>query len=217
MKFHPRVDAAIDAAIATIKAQGAEVVDVKVTTYNEWDKPEWEVLLYEFKDGLNTYLAGSRAPHKSLEALIAWNAAHAGDAMPFFGQEIFEQAQAKGPLTDAAYRAAKDKARRLAGRDGLMATLAKERLDAIIAPATAPAGLTDHVLGDHFLGAGYGMAAVAGTPSITIPIGEIQGLPFGLTFMAGPYSEPQLIGFAFALEQLTRARKPPTYKPTIVM
>ncbi len=215
MTFHPRVDAAIEAAVATIKAQGAEVVDVTVATYNQWDAPEFEVLLYEFKDGLNTYLAASGSPHKSLEALIAWNKAHAREAMPIFGQEIFEKAQAKGPLTDAAYRTARDKARRLAGRDGLIATLVKERLDAIIAPATAPAGLTDHVLGDHFLGSGYGMAAVAGTPSITIPIGDIEGLPFGLTFMAGPYSEPQLLGFAFALEQVTKARKPPTYKPRL--
>ena len=215
--FHPDVDAAIARAIEAIKAEGAEVVDVKVATYRKWGQAEDEVLLYEFKDGLNAYLAQSRAPHKTLEALIAWNAAHASEAMPYFGQETFEQAQKKGPLTDAAYRTAKETARRLAGRDGLIATLEREKLDAIIAPATSPAWPTDYVLGDHFVGGGYSIAAVAGTPSITIPIGEVHGLPFGLTLMAGPYSEPQLLGFAFALEQLTKARKPPTYKPTVVM
>ena len=94
--------------------------------------------------------------------------------MPFFGQELFERAQAKGPLTDPAYRKARDDARRLAGKDGLLAALDRDRLDAIIAPSMSPAWPTDHVLGDHFVGAGYGMAAVAGTPSITVPVGDVR-------------------------------------------
>ena len=215
MGFHPDVDKAIASALSTIEAQGAEVVDIEIATYNDWNDAEYEVLLYEFKDGLNAYLASSGAPHATLEALIAWNAANADRVMPIFGQEIFEKAQEKGPLTDAAYKAAKEKARRLAGRDGLLAVLARHKLDAIIAPSTSPAWLTDHLLGDHFVGAGYGMAAVAGTPSVTIPIGEAKGLPFGLTLMGGPWTEPQLIGYAYALEQLTRARKPPEYRPTL--
>ena len=92
------------------------MVDVKVPTYNDWNDAEFAVLLYEFKDGLNEYLKNSGAPHASLEALIAWNKANADRVMPIFGQEIFEQAQAKGPLTDAAYIKARDSARRLAGR-----------------------------------------------------------------------------------------------------
>ena len=167
------------------------MVDVKIGTYNDWNDSEFEVLLYEFKDGLNTYLKASGSPHASLEALIAWNSANAAKAMPFFGQEIFEQAQKKGPLTEAAYRAALEKSRRLAGKDGLLAALDGNRLDAVIAPSVSPAWPTDHVLGDHFLGAGYGMAAVAGTPSLTIPVGESHGLPVGLTFMGRAYSEPQ--------------------------
>ena len=127
--------------------------------------------------------------------------------MPFFGQEIFEQAQAKGPLTDAAYLKARDDARRLAGKDGLLAALDRDKLDALIAPSLSPAWPTDHVLGDHFVGAGYGMAAVAGTPSITVPIGDSHGLPLGLTFMGRAYSEGELIGFGYALEQATKARK----------
>ena len=109
--FDPKVDAAIARAIEAIKAQGAAVVDVKVATHRKWGEAEGEVLLYEFKHGLNAYLAQSRAPHKTLEALIAWNAAHAREAMPYFGQETFEEAQKKGPLTDAAYRSAKESAR----------------------------------------------------------------------------------------------------------
>jgi amidase len=215
MGFHPDVDRSFEAAIAAMKAGGAEIVDVKVATYNDWNDAELDVLLYEFKDGLNAYLKAAGSPVPSLEALIAWNTANADRAMPFFGQELFERAQAKGPLTDAAYRKARDESRRMAGKDGLLAALDRGKLDALIAPSMSPAWPTDHVLGDHFVGAGYGMAAVAGTPSITIPVGESHGLPIGLTFMGRAYSEPQLIAFAYALEQHTRARKAPQYKATL--
>ncbi|HYE85293.1 MAG TPA: amidase, partial [Vicinamibacterales bacterium] len=215
MGYHPDVDASAMKAVEAIKTAGGEVIDVKVPTYNQWNGPEFEVLLFEFKDGLNAYLAQAKSPHTSLEALIAWNKANAKQVMPFFGQEIFEQAQAKGSLTDAGYRKARDAARRLAGRDGLLAVLEREKLDAVIAPSLSPAWPTDHVLGDHFVGAGYGMAAVAGTPSITVPIGESHGLPLGLTFMGRAYAEGELIGFAYALEQATKARRAPEYKPTL--
>jgi amidase len=213
--YHPDVDAGIAAAIDALQKTGAHVIDIKVPTYNEWNDAEFSVLLYEFKDGLNAYLKASGAPHASLEALIAWNKAHADRAMPFFGQEIFEQAQAKGPLSDAAYIKARDSARRLAGRDGLLAALDRDKLDAVLAPSMSPAWPTDHVLGDHFVGAGYGMAAVAGTPSITVPIGHSHGLPIGVTFMGRAYSEGELLGFAYALEQVTRARNAPGFKPTL--
>jgi len=219
MGYHPDVDAAAMKAVEAIKASGGEVVDVKVPTYNQWNGPEFEVLLYEFKDGLNAYLKNAKAAHASLEALIAWNKANAQQVMPFFGQEIFEQAQAKGPLTEVAYTKARNAARRLAGQDGLLATLegakAHGTLDAVIAPSMSPTWPTDHVLGDHFVGAGYGMAAVAGTPSITVPIGDSHGLPLGLTFMGRAYAEGELIGFAYALEQATKARKAPAYTPTL--
>jgi amidase len=215
MGYHPDVDAAMKKAVDALKAGGAEIVDVKIPTYNNWNDPEFSVLLYEFKDGLNTYLKNSGAPHASLEALIAWNKANAAQAMPFFGQEIFEQAQAKGPLTDAAYKKARDDARRMAGKDGLLAALQKDTLDALIAPSLGPAWLTDHVMGDHFLSAGYGMAAVAGTPSLTVPMGDIQGLPLGITFMGRPYTEGDLIGFGYGFEQATKARKAPEFKTTL--
>jgi amidase len=215
MGFHPDVDAALEAAVARMKAAGAAVVDVKLATYNQWNDPELELMLFEFKDGLNTYLEASGAPQPSLEALIAWNKANAPQAMPFFGQELFVRAQAKGPLSDAGYVRVRDMARRLSGRDGLLAALDHDKLDALITPSVSPAWPTDHVLGDHFVGAGYGVAAVAGTPSITIPTGESHGLPVGLTMMGRGYSEPDLLAFAYALEQMIKARKAPEYKPTL--
>ncbi len=215
MGYHPDVDLAMEKAIATLEAAGATVVDVRVPTYNDWSDAEFQVLLYEFKDGLNAYLEQSAAPHKSLEALIAWNSANAARVMPFFGQEIFLQAQAKGPLTEAAYLSAVASAKRLAGRDGMLATLEAGTLDALIAPSMAPTWPTDHVLGDHFVGAGYGMAAVAGTPSLTVPMGETHGLPLGLAFMGRAYSEADLLAFAYAFEQKTKARRAPEYKPTL--
>jgi amidase len=215
MGFHPEVDAAVERAVATLKAAGAEVVDVKLGSYGQWDKAELEVLLYEFKDGLNAYLKREGVGLSSLEALIAWNKGHADSAMPLFGQELFEQAQAKGPLSDAAYLTAKAQARRLAGKDGLLAALDQQDLDALVAPSMSPAWPTDPVLGDHFVGAGYGIAAVAGTPSITVPMGDVRGLPIGLAFMGRAYSEPELISFAYAYEQRTHARKPPQFKPSL--
>jgi amidase len=187
-----------------------------VASYNAWNDPELVVLLYEFKDGLNSYLKRSNAPQGSLEALIAFNKANAQRVMPFFGQELFEQAQAKGPLSDAAYLKARNNARRLSRKEGLLATLDANKLDAVIAPSMAPSWPTDPVLGDHFLGAGYSVAAVAGTPSITVPMGESHGLPLGITFMGRAYSEGDLIALAFAFEQATNARKPPSYKATLM-
>jgi amidase len=147
--------------------------------------------------------------------VIAWNAANADRVMPFFGQELFEQAQAKGPITDAAYIKARDAAKRMAGKDGLLAALEAQQLDALIAPSTGPAWPTDHVLGDHFTGAGYGVAAVAGTPSLTVPSGESHGLPLGLTFMTRPYTEADLLAYGFAFEQATHARRRPEYLKSV--
>jgi amidase len=215
MGFHPAADAGLDKAIEAMRAKGAVVFDIKINNYNAWDDPELDVLLYEFKDGLNQYLERSGSRYSSLEELIAFNRTNAEKVMPYFGQELFERAQAKGPLADPAYRKARDDARRLAGAEGILATLDRDELDAIIAPSVSPAWPTDHVLGDRFLGAGYGAAAVAGTPSINVPIHEAQGLPVGFTIMGRPYSEPDLIAFAFAVEQATKARKPPQFKPSL--
>jgi amidase len=217
MAFHPDAQAAVNKAIDLMKSEGASVIDVTIATYNDWDPAEIEVLLYEFKDGLNGYLKAAGSPHRSLEAIIAFNKAHADTVMPFFGQELFERAQAKGPLTEPAYRRARDEARRLAGRDGLLAALKRDTLDAIIAPSMSPAWPTDHLLGDHFVGAGYGMAAVAGTPSITVPVGSVRGLPLGLTIMGRAYDENGIIALAAAIEQKMKARTAPQFRPTLVV
>ena len=207
--FHPPTDAVFEQALAALKAQGAELVDVEIPTAGQWGEAEMQVLLYEFKDGLNRYLADSHAPVGSLQALIDYDRQHADTEMPWFGQELFEQAQTMGPLTDAAYRDARDKARRLARTEGLDATLKKHHLQALVAPATGPAWVIDPVDGDHFLGEGYGIAAVAGTPSLTVPMGEVHGLPVGIVFLGPAWSESRLIGLAYDFEQATHARRAP--------
>lgn len=215
MGFHPAVDTEFERAIAAIKAAGGVVVDADIATAGKWDEAELEVLLYEFKADLDSYLAGTDAPVKSLAELIEFNKKNTATEMPYFGQELFEQAQAKGSLNDKAYKDARSKARRLAGPEGIDAALQSQKLDALIAPAMSPAWLTDAVLGDHFVGAGYGAAAVAGTPSITVPMGESFGLPIGIVFMGPAWSEPRLIELGYAFEQVTRARKPPRFQPTV--
>lgn len=217
MGYQPDTDAAMERAIATLKAAGATVVDAEIPTLGKWDADEFQVLLYEFKDGLNSYLANSGAPYQSLAELIAYNTQHADAEMPFFGQELFEQANAKGPLTEPAYLAARDRARRLAGPEGIDAALKAQQLDALVAPAMSPAWPTDPINGDHFIGAGYGAAAVARYPSLTVPMGEVHGLPVGLVFMGTAWSEPRLIELGYAFEQASKARKAPRFLPTVAL
>ncbi len=209
MGYQPDVDATFERALTALKAAGATVVDAEIPTAGKWDDAEFEVLLYEFKADLEAYLSASGAPYKTLSELIAFNKEHAAEEMPYFAQEIFEKANAKGPLTDAAYISARDKSRKLAGPDGIMAALKKQDLDVLVAPSVSPAWLTDPINGDHFTGAGYGAAAVARTPSITVPMGDSHGLPLGITFMGPAWSEARLIELAYAYEQASKARKPP--------
>lgn len=214
-----RIDAITEAALGQLRAAGAEVIDpVELATWGQWGEHEFEVLLYEFKDGIERYLRDSGAPVSSLAGLIAWNEQHARAAMPWFGQELFEQAQAKGGLDTPAYVAAKAAARRLAWDEGLGAALERHRLDAVVAPAMGPAWPTDPVLGDRIGGGGgHGAAAVAGTPSLTVPMGQIHGLPVGLVFLGKPRGEAELLAMGYAFEQKTRARRPPTYRATVTL
>jgi amidase len=200
-----------------MRAAGAEIVDpADLPTHRQWGEAEYEVLLYEFRPALEAYLRDTQAPIRTLQGLIDFNQANAAKTMRWFGQERFLQALAKGPLTDAAYLEARSKALRLARTEGLEATLAAHRLDALLAPAAAPAWRIDPVDGDNSLGSGYGAAAVGGTPSITVPMGHSHGLPVGLVLLGPAWSEARLIALAHAYEQAANARRPPTYRASVV-
>jgi amidase len=215
--FHPRVDALLEDALAAVRDFGAEVVDpADVPHVGELEEPELEVLLYEFKTDLEAYLAslGGDLP-RTLAELIAFNEAHADTEMPFFGQELFAKANERGPDTEPAYREALATCGRLARDEGLDAVLREHRLDAIVAPTNAPAWLTDHVNGDHYVGGNSTPAAVAGYPSITVPMGFVAGLPVGISFIGGARGEAALIGIAGTFERMTGHRRPPRFLPTL--
>jgi amidase len=203
-----RVDAILDESVALLRAGGAEIVDPIEIDTDGLSDAEYEVLLYEFKADLDSYLASSGAPLGSLEEIIAYNEEHAREVMPFFGQEIMELAQSKGSLTDAAYTEALATSRRIA-RAGLDGALDEHDLDAIVAPSNGPAWMTDHINSDHFSVSSSSLAAVSGYASITVPAGYIFDLPVGVSFIGGPYSERRLIEIAYAFEQASRARRPP--------
>ena len=210
----PQVKALLDHAIAVLRAQGATVVDnVKIPHVNDYGHAESTVLLYEFKHGMDAYLATRKGLKvHSLADLIAFDNAHAAEEMPWFGQELFEQAEAKGPLTDKAYRGALAKLKTLAGPEGIDAAMNADHLDALFAPAQDPAWRIDLVTGDPGgTASAYGPAAVAGYPSITVPAGFVHGLPVGMLFFGRKWSEPTLIGMAYAFEQATRARRNPQF------
>jgi amidase len=211
--FHEEVDALLERAIETLRAQGAIVVDpVNIPTQSKFDSDEQTVLLYEFKDGLNRYLQQRGATPRSLAELIGYNNREQSREMPIFAQELFVNAQKKGPLTTPEYVEAREHARRLAGAEGIDAALEKEHLDALIAPTMGPAWITDWTNGDHFVGGGTSSApAVAGYPHITVPMGFVRHLPVGLSFVSTAWSEPKLISYAFAFEQVTHARVAPTF------
>jgi amidase len=214
---HDRVDRVVEEAVVAMKGEGAIIVDpVQIAHVQELGAPELEVLLYEFKADLDAYLAtlGPTVQVRTLAALIDYNTRHAARELPFFGQERFLEAQKKGPLTEATYRRALAKCRRLARRRGIDATLSRDRLDAIVAPTGGPAWLIDHVCGDHARGGCSQPAAVAGYPHVTVPAGFAFGLPVGVSFFASAYSEPTLIRLAYAYERATRGRRPPQFLAT---
>jgi amidase len=215
--FHPDTDRLFDEALAEMKRGGAEIVDpADVPNVRELGDPEFEVLLYEFKADVEAYLTarGPKAPVKTLADVIAFNERNHEREMPFFGQEIFRKAQEKGPLTTPAYLQALEKCRRLSRREGLDAVLDRHRLDALVAPTGAPAWVIDPVSGDHFVGGNSTPAAVAGYPSLSVPMGFVFGLPVGLSFIGRAWSEPVLVRLAYAFEQATRHRRPPRFLRT---
>ena len=216
--FNDAVDRVMDEAIAAMKSAGATIVDpADIPNANKYGEAEGDVLNFEFKADLNAYLAslGASAPHKTLADLIAFNERNRDREMPYFGQEQFIAAQAKGPLTSPQYRAARAKCVRLSRTEGIDAVMAKHRLVALVAPTGGPAWPTDLLNGDHFTGGSSSAAAVSGYPSVTVPAGFIHGLPVGLSFIGSRWSDATLIGLAYAFEQATKVRRPPTFEPTL--
>jgi amidase len=216
--FDDRVDELMEKALKDMEGFGAEIVDpADIPFDSELGDSEFEVLLYEFKADLNRYLQTRRpnARIQTLQDLITFNREHAREEMSFFGQDIFERAEEKGPLTSPDYLAALAKNHRLTRDEGIDAVIDANRLDAVVAPAGGPAWVTDLVNGDHFIGGSSSPAAVAGYPSITVPAGFIHGLPVGISFIGKAYTEPVLIRLAYAYEQATKHRVPPAFSSTI--
>lgn len=217
---HAATDTLANAAIEVLRKQGATIVDpANIPTLGQFDDSEFEVLLYEFKADIPTFFEwwGAGAPLHTLADLIAYNTAHAAAELPYFGQELVLQANAKGPLTDAAYTQALAKNRRLAATEGIDAVMTEHRLDALVAPTGGPAWLIDLVNGDSGTATIPGpstVTSVAGYPHITVPMGFDHGLPVGISFFGRAWSEATLIRLAYAYEQATRHRRPPTFAPT---
>jgi len=211
MGYHKKTDSVFEQAIVDLKAQGAIVIDnTNFNNSEQWGDDEFEILLYEFKHGINQYLAttNNETP-KSLTELIAFNKQHASIEMPYFDQDIFEMANAKADLNEKTYLNALTQAKLATQENGIDAVLQKYNLDLIIAPTTAPAWKTDWINGDHYLGSSSSVAAIAGYPHITVPMGYVHGLPVGLSLFSGKLKEGVLIEAAYSYEQATKHRRPP--------
>lgn len=217
--FHEQVDAVLADALGQMQRAGAVLVDpVEIASPRAIGGFENVVLSYEFKDGINRYLATRvGVPVDSLAEVIAFNSRNAATSMPYFQQETLEAAEQRGGLDSTEYQEALAGMLRGARAEGIDATMGEHGLDAILAPTGGPAWPIDLINGDHFGGGSSGFAARAGYPSITVPAGLVQGLPVGVSFFAGAWQEPALIAIASGFEQATRARRPPTFLPTLVL
>ncbi len=216
--FNEDVDKVMEAALETMRKQGAILVDpAPIESGGKFGESEFTIFLYELKADLNAYLAklGPNAPVKTLKDIIEFNEKNSAKEMPYFGQDTFLKSEEKGPLTTQEYIDAVAKARDLARKEGIDATMDKNNLDALVGPTGGPAWLTDHINGDSFGGGSSSTAAVAGYPNITVPAGFVHGLPVGISFFGRAWSEPVLLRVAYAFEQATKVRKAPGFAPTL--
>ena len=216
--FNDAVDALMEQSLDAMKRQGATLIDpADIETLGKFDESELLVFMYELKADLNAYLAtlGPHAPVRTLKEIIDFNDRNRQKEMPYFGQDLFLKAEAKGPLTEKAYLDALEKNRQLARTEGIDATMDKHHLDAIVAPTGGPAWITDLVNGDHVAGGSSNAAAVAGYPNINVTAGFISALPVGISFFGRAWSEPTLIRLAFAFEQTVKARHAPRFLSTV--
>lgn len=209
--------ARFDVALDVLRSAGAVLVDVKRPALDGLGDAELTVLLTELKADLDTYLATTPATvrTRTLDQVIAFNRANAAAEMPFFGQELFEQAAATKGLRDPAYLAARARSLRLAGAEGIDAMLKSVNATILVQPSYGAAWLTDTVYGDQYNGpSASGLAAVAGYPNLSVPIGLVDGLPVGLSFVATAHGDGAVLGAGYAYEQRARARTAPRYLPT---
>ncbi len=216
--FMDAVDKVMESALDAMKKEGAILVDpVEIETAGKWSETESTVFMYELKANLNAYLArpGFNPPVKTLKDIIEFNEKNREKEMPYFGQDFFLKAEAKGSLSDKEYIEALEKNHQLARKEGIDATLEKHNLDALVGPTGGPAWLTDLMDGDHFGGGSSGAAAVAGYPNVTVPAGFVFGMPVGISFFGRAWSEPVLIRLAYAFEQATKVRKAPKFLPSV--
>ena len=216
--FSENVDALMERSLDAMKKQGATLIDpADIETLGKFDETELLVFMYELKADLNSYLArlGPNAPVHTLKEIIDFNERNRQKEMPYFGQDLFVKAEAKGPLTEKEYIDALAKNHQLARTEGIDATMDKFHLDAIVAPTGGPAWLTDLIDGDHVGGGSSNAAAVAGYPNINVTAGFISGLPVGISFFGRAWSEPTLIRLAYAFEQTTKARQAPRFLSTV--
>ena len=212
------VDKVLNAALEVLKRQGAALIDVKFPNLQKFGDAEYTILKYEFKDGLERYLRGRGAKYKTLDDLIKFNNDNAAKELKYFGQSIMAASAKLGGLDSKEYKDAVETAKKYAAEEGIDEVMEKNRLDAVVAPSNAPTWMIDTVSGD--CGSGYvgssSMPAVAGYPNITVPAGFAKELPIGISFFGKAFTEGQLIQFAYAFEQATKARRKPKFLPTFV-
>lgn len=215
--FSKAVDALMEGALRALELHGATLVDADVPTLGKFENTEMTVFMYELKADLNAYLEklGPSAPVHSLKEIIEFNRQNKKQEMPYFGQNLFIRAEAKGPLTSTEYLEALENNRVLSRKEGIDATMDRYKLDALTAPTGGPAWVTDLVHGGGGAGGSSSLPAVAGYPNITLPAGFVTGLPVGISFFGRAWSEPVLLRLAYAFEQATAARKPPRFQATV--